>query len=174
MSDQPEPAHTCRPVEIDGETILVRGAQELGPEGVAALSALVRAAKTQMAADPIPVRQQIRAAAFNAVAPALQQHGERLRLTVRRAVAHAVLEAIEQRLEISEAEAWCKACRRIWDGPRHQCESDAEQRLAQARAEHQQVCPVAQGALVQGFTCSLCQAFDNPAATEATEPRKAQ
>lgn len=133
MTDQPEPGDTCRLVEIDGEMIRVRGADELSPEGAVALGALVRAAQAKMAAEPMPVRQQLRAVAFNAVAPALARHNEWLRLTVRRTVAGAVLAAIEEHLDIGESEAWCKACRRVWDGPRHQCESDAEQRLARVR-----------------------------------------
>ncbi|MGW1533905.1 hypothetical protein [Streptomyces aureus] len=48
-------------------------------------------------------------------------------------VRDAVLTAIEEHLHLGEAEAWCKTCRRVWDGPRHRCESDAEQRLALAR-----------------------------------------
>lgn len=45
----------------------------------------------------------------------------------------AVLTALEEYLDIGDAEAWCKVCRRVWDGKRHQCEGDAEQRLAQTR-----------------------------------------
>jgi hypothetical protein len=133
MTDHPEPEDTCRPVEIDGETIRVRGASELTAEGHAALTSLVRAAKAKMAAEPPPIRQQIRAVAFNAVAPALKRHDEWLRLTVRRTIADAVLNAIEEHLNLGEAEAWCKTCRRVWNSPGHRCESDAEQRLAQAR-----------------------------------------
>lgn len=130
MSDQPKPEDTCRPVEIDGETISVRGAEPLTEEGTAALTALVRAAKAKMAAEPPPIRQHLRAVAFNAVAPALKRHDEWLRLTVRRTVADAVLAAIEEFLDIGDAEAWCKTCRRAWDGKDHQCESNAEQRVA--------------------------------------------
>lgn len=131
MTDQPEDA--CRPVEVDGETIRIRGAADLTDEAHEAITALVRAAKAKMAADPPPVRQQVRAAAFNAVAPALKRHDEWLRLTVRRTVADAVLTAIEEYLDIGDADAWCKICRRVWDGRDHQCESLAEQRLAQIR-----------------------------------------
>lgn len=133
MTDQPEPEDTCRPVDIDGETIRVRGAAELSPESQAALTSLVRAAKAKMAAEPPPVRQQLRAAAFNAVAPALKRHDEWLRLTVRRSIADAVLTAIEEFLDIGDAEAWCKICRRVWDGKGHQCEGHAEQRLDRVR-----------------------------------------
>lgn len=41
----------------------------------------------------------------------------------------AVLAAITQHLDIGEAQAWCKYCRRAWNSPAHRCESDAEQRL---------------------------------------------
>lgn len=42
---------TCRPVEIDGETIRVRGQGELTQEGQEALTALVRAAKAKFVAE---------------------------------------------------------------------------------------------------------------------------
>ena len=42
---------TCRPVEVDGETVRVRGAGELTPEGHEALAALVRVAKAKLEAD---------------------------------------------------------------------------------------------------------------------------
>ena len=73
---------------------------------------------------------QLEARAFNAVLPALRQAGEWLPLSARRAVANAVLDVVREHLDIGEAEAWCKTCRRVWDGPRHQCETDAEQALA--------------------------------------------
>ena len=133
MTDQPEPEDVCRPVEVDGETVRVRAAAELTDEGHAGLASIIRAAKAKMTAEPPPVRQQLRAVAFNAVAPALQRHDERLRLTVRRTVADAVLAAIEEHLDVGEAEAWCKTCRRVWDGKGHRCESDAERRLDRIR-----------------------------------------
>lgn len=154
MTDQPEPEDTCRPVEIDGETIRVRGAAELTDEGREALAALVGAAHRKMAAEPPPIRQQLQAVAFNAVLPALEKHGEWLRLTARRTIANDVLAAIEEHLDIGEAEAWCKTCRRVWDGARHQCESDAEQRLAQVHALAERW----QGVMRAGET--------NPAATQ--------
>ncbi|MGQ4343539.1 hypothetical protein [Streptomyces sp. SAS_275] len=131
----PEPEDTCRPVDIGGETIRVRGTGELTDEDRTALAALVGAARRKMAAEPPPIRQQLQAVAFNAVLPALEKHGEWLRLTARRTIANDVLTAIEELVDIGDAEAWCKTCRRVWDGPRHQCESDAEQRLARVR-EH--------------------------------------
>ncbi|MGW1616348.1 hypothetical protein ACWCQZ_44270 [Streptomyces sp. NPDC002285] len=168
MTDQTEPEDTCRHVEVDGETIRVRGADDLTDEGHEALTALVRAAKAKMAAEPPPVRQQLRAHAFNAVAPALQRHDEWLRLTVRRTVADAVLTAIEGFLDIGDAEAWCKTCRRVWDGKHHRCESGAEQRLAQARDAvvlHRQ-------GLISTLELYAAIEADGPssAATEATEP----
>ena len=51
MNDQPEPEDTCRPVDIDGETIRVRGSGELTDEGQEALAALVRVAKAKFVAD---------------------------------------------------------------------------------------------------------------------------
>lgn len=48
-------------------------------------------------------------------------------------IAAAVWQAVEQHLDIRDAEAWCKTCRRVWEGPRHRCESDAERRLARLR-----------------------------------------
>jgi hypothetical protein len=134
MTDQPEPEDTCRTVEIGGETIRVRGAAELTDEGREALAEVVGAARRKLAAEPPRVRQQLQAVAFNAVLPALEKHGEWLRLTARRTIANAVLEAIEGQLDIGEAEAWCKTCRRVWGGPRHRCESDAEQALARVVA----------------------------------------
>jgi hypothetical protein len=81
--------------------------------------------------------------------------------------ADAALEALEGYLDIGEAEAWCKSCRRVWEGPRHQCRSDAERRLAEARAIHRELCPVATGKVgPPDFTCSLCDALDG----SPTEP----
>ncbi|MFI8439971.1 hypothetical protein ACIGKG_05045 [Streptomyces rochei] len=76
---------------------------------------------------------QLEARAFNAVQPALREAGEWLPLTARRKIAQAVLAAVREHLDISGEEAWCKTCRRVWEGPRHRCESDAERRLAHLR-----------------------------------------
>ncbi|MEU8902151.1 hypothetical protein [Streptomyces mirabilis] len=38
--------------------------------------------------------------------------------------------AVDAALDIGEEQAWCKTCRRVWDGPRHRCETDAEQQHA--------------------------------------------
>ncbi|MFD6490311.1 hypothetical protein [Streptomyces sp. NPDC060188] len=166
MTDQPEPEDTCRPVEIDGETIRVRGGAELTDEGREALSNLVQAAKAKLTAE----------------APA--QVGElqnRLRLAhkARRAKVHQLddirnalcgigfmndddpyshadlADVIRQNeLDIGEAEAWCKVCRRVWDGPRHRCESDAEQAIARVLDLHSRD---SQG------RCSYCTWLDDQA-----------
>ena len=49
MNDQPE--DTCRPVEIDGETIRVRGAAEMSDESREAFGEVVRAAKAKFEAE---------------------------------------------------------------------------------------------------------------------------
>lgn len=199
MTDQPEPEETCRPVEIDGETLRVRGAAELTDEGREALAALVRVAKAKFveeAPEQVGVLQNRLRLAHKArrakehqlddirralcdigfmqdddpyshadLADVIRQNGqpateatERAKSPLREQIAAAIyeksnpgfrwadahpddvlaygtdadaaLKVIEEHLDIGEAEAWCKTCRRVWDGPRHQCESDAEQRLA--------------------------------------------
>lgn len=44
--------------------------------------------------------------------------------------ASAALTAVEEYLEIDDAQAWCKTCRRVWESRRHRCETDAEQQVA--------------------------------------------
>jgi hypothetical protein len=56
-----------------------------------------------------------------------------------RGEANAVLTALEEFLDLGDAEAWCKSCRRVWEGRRHRCESDTEQRLATLQEEHNQL-----------------------------------
>ncbi|MFI5992445.1 hypothetical protein ACIBAC_11410 [Streptomyces sp. NPDC051362] len=51
MTDQTEPEDTCRTVEIDGETIRVRGAGELTDEDREALASVVQAAKAKFTQD---------------------------------------------------------------------------------------------------------------------------
>lgn len=51
MTDQPDPEDTCRPVDIDGETIRVRGAGEMSDESREALADVIAAAKRKMAAE---------------------------------------------------------------------------------------------------------------------------
>lgn len=50
-ADIPTEGDVCRPVEVDGETIRVRGQGELTDEGQEALAALVRVAKAKFVAD---------------------------------------------------------------------------------------------------------------------------
>ncbi|MFF7946986.1 hypothetical protein [Streptomyces griseorubiginosus] len=50
-----------------------------------------------------------------------------------RDLADTALAALADRLEFGPEDAWCKACRRVWNGLDHRCESDAEQRLALIR-----------------------------------------
>lgn len=47
--------------------------------------------------------------------------------------ADVALGALEQHLDIGEEQAWCKTCRRVWEGKTHRCESDAEQCISQIR-----------------------------------------
>lgn len=77
-----------------------------------------------------------------ATAPALREHlaavfAEKIDGTEgcanRYRLADAALAALTAHLDIGDAEAWCKTCRRVWDSKHHQCESDAEQRLAKVR-----------------------------------------
>lgn len=48
--------------------------------------------------------------------------------------ARAAAADLAQRLDIGDAQAWCKYCRRAWNSPAHRCESDAEQRLQRIAA----------------------------------------
>lgn len=48
-------------------------------------------------------------------------------------LADAALGAFNEYLDVGDAEAWCKVCRRVWDSKHHQCESDAELRLSKVR-----------------------------------------
>lgn len=63
MTEQQGPADpdpdTCRPVEVDGQTIRVRGAGELGPEGEEALAELVRVAKEMFLLEQAAVVQEV-------------------------------------------------------------------------------------------------------------------
>jgi hypothetical protein len=40
--------------------------------------------------------------------------------------ARAAAADLTQRLDIGDAQAWCKTCRRAWNSATHQCETDAE------------------------------------------------
>lgn len=93
-------------------------------------------------------------------------------------VRDAVLAAIEEHLDIGDAEAWCKICRRVWDGRHHRCEGDAEQRLA---AVHDTLAAFADRGVIRiGHTNldiptagevidAVRAALDQPAAGTATE-----
>jgi hypothetical protein len=51
-------ADKCRPVEVDGEIIRVRGGAEMGPEEIDALAVIVRAAKRLMKIRACPDCEQ--------------------------------------------------------------------------------------------------------------------
>jgi hypothetical protein len=71
----------------------------------------------------------------------------------------------------SPEQAWCKTCRRVWEGPRHRCETDVERTLARVRAYA--VHAVDAGDTGPGPTLGrlLLQLLDgDTAATEATRP----
>jgi hypothetical protein len=57
--DLPEELDVCRPVELDGETIRVRGEEPLTEEGQAAFTSVVRAAKRRMEAEKAAERAEI-------------------------------------------------------------------------------------------------------------------
>lgn len=52
---------------------------------------------------------------------------------IARLATRGALEAIDAHLEFGSEDAWCKTCRRVWNGKGHQCETDAEQRLTKIR-----------------------------------------
>ncbi|MFD4547233.1 hypothetical protein [Streptomyces sp. NPDC058466] len=52
---------------------------------------------------------------------------------IARLATRGAMKALAEHLDIGEEQAWCKACRRVWDGPRHRCETDAEQQAAGLR-----------------------------------------
>ncbi|MFI8301537.1 hypothetical protein ACIGCZ_37145 [Streptomyces nigra] len=55
---------------------------------------------------------------------------------IARLATRGAMKALTAHLDIGDAEAWCKTCRRVWDSKHHRCESDAEQRLAKVRDLH--------------------------------------
>ncbi len=120
----PEPEDTCQPVEVDGEIIRVRGFGELTERDRAFAAEIVRAAKRKFDAGPIGVRLR------QEIAGVLREAPGRWNIRAR---TDAVMAALGRFLDIGDADAWCKTCRRVWDGPDHRCESDAEQRLAAVR-----------------------------------------
>lgn len=90
---------------------------------------------------------------------------------IARLAARGALEAITAHLEFGPEDSWCKACRRVWTGPSHRCESDAEQRLARVRELHHATCLLATGKVQRpAFSCEVCDTLDGvttpPAATK--------
>lgn len=127
-----EPDDTCRPVDIDGETIRVHGCGEMSDEARAALAEVIRAAKRKMEAERDPAATEatgLREQLLDAIT--YEMHSGKGPLAVIPRIADAVLAALSAHLDIADAEAWCKTCRRVWEGKTHRCESDAEQRADQ-------------------------------------------
>jgi hypothetical protein len=58
---------------------------------------------------------------------------------IARLATRGAMKALAEHLDIGDAEAWCKTCRRVWGGKRHRCEGDAEQRLSHTRDTCQQL-----------------------------------
>ncbi|MDX5569830.1 hypothetical protein PYK79_50080 [Streptomyces sp. ID05-04B] len=88
-------ADTCRLVEVDGQTILMRGAGELTEQEQQFAAEILRAAKKKYAEEHAePDAIQLRALAFNVIGPVLRAYGEHLPLSARRAVADAVLDVV--------------------------------------------------------------------------------
>lgn len=83
-----------------------------------------------------------------------------------RDLADVAIAALLQHLDVGEEEAWCKICRRVWDGPRHQCESAAERKLATLRDAVVNLASRGIDAMSAAWVRSL---IDGPAATEATQ-----
>lgn len=102
-------------------------------EDPAAVKAAFEAGEKGLTAPPASLRQQIARALHrydyehdlsrNDI-PGEHHFGE----------ADAALATLEECLDIGDAEAWCRTCRRVWGGKSHRCESDAEQALARVRA----------------------------------------
>ena len=131
MTDQPEPEDTCQPVEVDGEIIRVRGFGELRERDRAFAAEIVRAAKRKFEAGPVADRLRQEIAGVLRDAPGKWNI---------RARTDAVMAVLDRFLDIGDAEAWCKTCRRVYDGPLHQCESAAEQQLARVLAAVDSLC----------------------------------
>jgi hypothetical protein len=114
MTDQPEPEDTCQPIEVDDEIIRVRGFGELRERDRAFAAEIVRAAKRKFETGPAAERLR------QEIAGVLRDAPGRWNIRAR---ADAVMGVLDRFLDIGDAEAWCKTCRRVWDGPRHQCET---------------------------------------------------
>jgi hypothetical protein len=90
---------------------------------------------------------------------------------IARLACRGALEAITAYFEFGPEDAWCKVCRRVWDGKHHQCEGDAEQRLARVRELHHSTCLLATGKVKRpAFSCEVCDTLDGaaPGTTAAT------
>lgn len=161
LAVHPEPEDTCQPVEVDGEVIRVRGFGELKERDRAFAAEIVRAARRKFEAEPVAERLR------QEIAGVLRDAPGRWNIRAR---TDAVMAALDRFLDIGDAEAWCKVCRRVWDGPRHQCESDAEQRLALAREIHQEACRTARAEAGPHALCSMCDALDQSAPAAADRP----
>ena len=96
--------------QVKGQMRMEAAAQAAGPEG---------------SSCPVGV--------LDAVASALEGQGVWIPEAARKAVAEAVVAAVEARLEFGPEDAWCKTCRRVWEGRGHRCESSAEREVAAAR-----------------------------------------
>lgn len=145
MTEPTEPEETCRPVEIDGEVIRVHGAAEMSEESQAALTEVIRAAKRRLETEQAERGpKQLRALAFNAVAPVLQERGDWLRLTTRRAVADAVLAVVQPELDAlaalrEVARGYCGTCGRGDAAPTVTDWEQQKQRADQAAATVERV-----------------------------------
>lgn len=183
--EEPKPEGTCRPVEVDGETIRVRGTGEFTDREREFAAEIVRAAKRKYAAEhsqphdaglsradedeaahayeqavaraessgphpapaateatsaPSSLREQIatalRARLAKVHAPCAHLEPEDIVDYIgctEYDLADAAIGALEQHLDTGEEQAWCKTCRRVWEGRSHRCESDAEQALTRVR-----------------------------------------
>jgi hypothetical protein len=105
MSDH-EP-DTCRPVEIDGELIRVRGAAEMSDEARAALAEVIGAAKRKYAAEHPADRLTVDTITSDQL-DALQLKAARME--------HAVAEYAKLRVELEDTKARAEAASRVGAG----------------------------------------------------------
>lgn len=100
MTDQTEP-DSCRPVEVDGETIRVRGAGEMSDEGRAALAEVVRAA-TRRTNGQTASSETVASTILGVVTAAIEVHGQWMPADARRAVAYSIHDGILEHFETSD------------------------------------------------------------------------
>ncbi|MFE9448329.1 hypothetical protein [Streptomyces sp. NPDC006739] len=100
MTEPTETEDTCRHVEIDGETIRVRGAAEMSDQSREALGALIRVAKEKFAAENPPTvvtdperRERYAAALYNTLEVSPARHPWETLSPLRRAVWYARADA---------------------------------------------------------------------------------